>query len=308
MDAEHDRLPQAATPAPRASYLDWATRGRASPLLYLLAVVLGFIGWQFGSIPALFLMSPDPALQRVQFQFTFILPALILLLLVRLLLGRPAWTVALPAWPPRWRDYLVAIGIGWGVMLTLLLAILAFMPGFKLTFRGWDGMVSGGATLVLMVCIGFMIQTAFEELYFRGLLMQATRRLTSWLPVLLVVQAYVFASLHAGNLEGHAASYLTMVPYFVAALYFGWVAWRTGSLVMPMGLHFANNGWNALFVNTKGDAIVTAAPFIGPSIPLSGFIAYAICQALLVCGVVEWLMRRREREPAGSVDAPRAPS
>lgn len=157
-------------------------------------------------------MSPDPALQRVQFQFTFILPALILLLLVRLLLGRPAWTVALPAWPPRWRDYLVAIGIGWGVMLTLLLAILAFMPGFKLTFRGWDGMVSGGATLVLMVCIGFMIQTAFEELYFRGLLMQATRRLTSWLPVLLVVQAYVFASLHAGNLEGHAASYLAIVP------------------------------------------------------------------------------------------------
>lgn len=123
--------------------------------------------------------------------------------------------------------------------------------------------MSGGATLVLMVCTGFMIQTAFEELYFRGLLMQATRRLTSWLPVLLVVQAYVFASLHAGNLEGHAASYLTMVPYFVAALYFGWVAWRTGSLVIPMGLHFANNGWNAL----------------------------------LVCGAVEWLMRRRERQP-----------
>jgi hypothetical protein len=30
--------------------------------------------------------------------------------------------------------------------------------------------------------------------------------------VLLVVQAYVFASLDAGNLEGFAASYVTMVP------------------------------------------------------------------------------------------------
>lgn len=125
--------------------------------------------------------------------------------------------------------------------------------------------------------------------------MQATRRLTRWLPVLLVVQAYVFASVHAGNLEGFTASYLTMLPYFVAALYFGWVAWRTGSLIMPMGLHFANNGWNAPFVNTKGDVIVTAAPFIGPPIPLSGFIAYAVCQAVLVCCAVEWLMQRHER-------------
>jgi membrane protease YdiL (CAAX protease family) len=293
-----------AMPTYRASYLDWAKLGRASPLLYLLAVVLGFIGWEFGSIPALMLMSSDPAQQRVQFQFSFILPALIVLLLVRLLLGRPAWTVALPAWPPRWRDYLVAIGIGWGVMLALLLAILAFMPGFELSFRGWGGMLSGGAPLVLMLCAGFMIQTAFEELYFRGLLMQAVRRLTRWMPVVLVVQAYVFASLHAGNLQGFAASYLTMVPYFLAALYLGWVAWRTGSLIMPMGLHFANNGWNALFINTKGDVIVTAAPFIGPPIPLHGFIGYALAQAVLVCCVVEWLMRRRERRTAGALGVP----
>jgi uncharacterized protein len=299
MNARNDKEPT-TLPASQASYLDWSTLGRASPLLYLLAIVLGFIGWEVGSIPALMLMSDDPAQQRVQFQFTFILPLLILLLLVRLLLGRPGWTVGLPAWPPRWRDYFIAIGIGWAVMLTLLLGILAFMPEFKLTYRGWGGLIAGGATLVLMLCAGFMIQTAFEELYFRGLLMQATRRLTRWLPAQLVVQAYVFASLHAGNLEGFAASYVTMVPYFVAALYFGWVAWRTGSLVMPMGLHFANNAWSALFINTKGDVIVTAAPFIGPQITLNVVITYTICQAILVCCGVEWLMRRRERRQASA--------
>jgi hypothetical protein len=74
-------------------------------------------------------------------------------------------------------------------MLTLLLLILTFMPEFKLTFRGWGGMITGGATLVLMLFAGFLIQTAFEEHYFPGLLMQATRRLTNWLPTLLVVQA-----------------------------------------------------------------------------------------------------------------------
>jgi uncharacterized protein len=303
LNAPNAEAAPVAPVASRASYLDASHLGRASLWRYLLAIVLGFIGWQAGSIPALLLMSKDPALQRVQFQFTFVLPALIVLLLVRLLLGRPAWTVALPAWPPRWRDYFVAIGIGWGVMLTLLLVIFAWVPGFELTYRGWGGFVSGGVTLLAMLCAGFMIQTAFEELYFRGLLMQATWRFTHRLPVVLAVQAYVFASLHAGNLEGFAASYATMVPYFIAALYLGWVAWRTGSLVMPMGLHFANNGWNALFVNTKGDVIVTAAPFIGPTVSLGTFIGYAICQALLVGCAVEWLMRRRERR-AGVAMAP----
>jgi uncharacterized protein len=282
-------------PAAQRHYLDWAHVGRSSPLLYLLAIILGFIGWQMGSIPALLLMSDDPATQRVQFQFTFILPALLLLLLVRFLFGRPGWTVALPAWRPRWRDWFVAVAIGWGIMLLLILVILALLPGFELTYRGWDGVLFGGLTMVAMLCAGFMIQTAFEELYFRGLMMQATRRLTRWVPVVIGVQAYIFATLHAGNLTGIGNSALNIVPHFVAGLYFGWVAWRTRSLVIPMGLHFANNAWNALFINTKGDVIVTAAPFIGPQVSLNVFIGYALAQAILVVCAVEFWMRRREK-------------
>jgi uncharacterized protein len=145
------------------------------------------------------------------------------------------------------------------------------------------------------LCAGFMIQTAFEELYFRGLMMQATRRLTRLVPVVIGLQAYIFASLHAGNLTGIGNSAFNIAPYFISGVYFGWVAWRTRSLVIPMGLHFANNAWNALFINTKGDVIVTAAPFIGPQVSLNVFIGYALAQALLVGCAVEYWMRQREK-------------
>ena len=62
---------------------------------------------------------------------------------------------------------------------------------------------------------------------------------------------------------------------------------------MPTGLHFANNGWSALFVNARGDVIVTDAPLIGPSLARV-IIDDTVCQAVLVCCAVEWLMRRRD--------------
>jgi hypothetical protein len=45
MDATHHKRAPAALPASQVSYLDWSPLGRASLLLYLLALVLGFIGY-----------------------------------------------------------------------------------------------------------------------------------------------------------------------------------------------------------------------------------------------------------------------
>jgi hypothetical protein len=42
--------------------------------------------------------------------------------------GRPGWSVALPAWPPRWADYGAGIAIGWLVSLVLTVAFLPVMP------------------------------------------------------------------------------------------------------------------------------------------------------------------------------------
>jgi len=84
-----------------------------------------------------------------------------------------------------------------------------------------------------------------------------------------------------------------MVPYLVPALAWGWIAWRTGSLLMPMGLHFANNAFLVLFVNTKGDVLQTVTPFIAETPTIERAALFAVGQAALTIVAVEWIVRRR---------------
>lgn len=275
---------------PSANYLEWARQGRAHIVLYILAVPLAFLGWQFGSIPAALLIGNFEDQSAVLLQFTFLLPAIILLAIVRLFFGRPAWSVAFVTWPPRWRHYFIGVAIGWLTLIILDALCIAFYPGYEVTFRGFDAMIAGGLITIALLVIGFFIQTGFEELFFRGLVMQAAYRVVAWGPLAIIVQALFFASLHASNLQGYGSGWLTVAPYVVAGFYLGWVAWRTRSLMMPMGLHFANNIWLVLLVNTPGDVIKSSAPFLAPKMPIEFLFADSLAQATLVCVFAElWI-------------------
>ena len=90
-----------------------------------------------------------------------------------------------------------------------------------------------------------------------------------------------------------------MAPYFVTAITWGWVAWRTGSLLLSMGLHVGNNTFLVLFVNSRGDVIQSGAPFVLENLTLPHTIIAGIIHAVLTIIIVEFVMRRRERK-AGS--------
>lgn len=282
-------------------YLEWSDEGRSAIWRQLVAVVLGFAVWVIGSAPVVALLGgllDDPRTAAAAFEYTFVVGFLAVPLIVWLLLRRPAWSVALASWPPRLGDYGLGIAIGWAVMSVMYATLLA--PAGRLTYRGWGAELAGGAPLLLATVLGFAIQTGFEELYFRGLLMQATHRVTKWAPAVIGVQALFFAQLHAGNVEAWGHGTLAMAPYFLAAVTFAWAAWRTGSLVMPMGLHFANNAFLVLFVNTRGDVIQSAAPFVAETPDPAHAVAFALGQAILTIAAVEIVTRKRSpRAPAG---------
>lgn len=282
-------------------YLEWSDRGRSAIWRQVVAVVLGFSAWVIGSAPAVALLGRlinDPRTGAAAFEYTFVVGFLAVPLIVWLLLGRPAWSVALPSWPPRLADYGLGIAIRWAVMIVMYGVLLA--PAGRLTYRGWGGALAGGAPLLLATVVGFAVQTGFEELYFRGLVAQATRRITKWAPAVIGVQALFFAQLHAGNVEAWGHGVLSMTPYFLAALTFAWAAWRTGSLLMSMGLHFANNAFLVLFVNTRGDVIQSAAPFVVETPDVAHAIVFAVGQAVLTIAAIELSTRKRStRAPVG---------
>lgn len=76
------------------NYLEWSDAGRPAIWRYLAAVVLGFLFWMWGSIPAILLLQDflkDPATTSVAFEYTFVVGLVAIPLITRYLLKRPAF-------------------------------------------------------------------------------------------------------------------------------------------------------------------------------------------------------------------------
>jgi hypothetical protein len=85
------------------------------------------------------------------------------------------------------------------------------------------------------------VQTAAEELVFRGYLMQGlAARFRSWL-VWWLVPALLFGLLHWSPQVYGADAWLAVLSATLIGLALADVTARTGGLSLAMGLHFANN-------------------------------------------------------------------
>jgi membrane protease YdiL (CAAX protease family) len=289
-------LTKAEQASPPRHYLDWSLKGKPALWRYSIAFLIAMFIWVVGAIPEMMLFGElvaNPRTGPITMLYSF-LPGLFgIFVVVRLLLGRPAYSVFSPAWPPRWVDY--GIGILFGYLISGAL-VLASVPFVGTTYQGFGLERDLGLSLILLMIVGFVIQTAFEELLFRGLLMQFARRITSWLPFVFLAPALLFAIPHFGNVSAWTSSGLIAVlPYIIVAVSWAWVVWRTGSLLMSMGLHFANNSFNALASGVKGDIIVPYAPIIQEMPPLPLVLALTLAQAALTLIAIELWMRRVER-------------
>ncbi|WP_157973594.1 CPBP family intramembrane glutamic endopeptidase [Tropicimonas sp. IMCC34043] len=159
--------------------------------------------------------------------------------------------------PRTWaRGFLTALAVQLPI-LGVLLAIGAFFdpPQANLPLGRWILYVPLALPLILM-------QTAAEELVFRGYLQQqlAARFASRW--IWMGLPAALFAALH------YSPSLGPLLPVVMAsALIFGLIAAdltaRTGSLGAAMGLHFGNNVLGMLFV-ASGPSISGLALFVSP--------------------------------------------
>jgi membrane protease YdiL (CAAX protease family) len=230
-------------------------------------------------------------------EYSFV-PAFILLpLIVRFVLGRPAWSVAVPAWPPRVAEY------GHGVVMGLVIALAGLAvsaPFLSYQFEGFSGLASAGMFAVAIMLAGFVIQTAFEELLFRGLIAQFTRRLTNFMPLVIGLQAILFGAMHVTNIKDWGGSIWGITPYVMIGLAWGWAAWRTGSILIPAALHFVNNANNVFLVGTKGDIVQSIAPMTINTPTISQAALIVAFNAIATVVIVEAYMRWRAKQNANS--------
>ena len=122
--------------------------------------------------------------------------------------------------------------------------------------------MDAGAFLPFLVVavIGLLLQVGYEEAYYRGYTEQLMGRITRNATLVILLPALGFTFGHKGNIDGYHGGFAPLLPYLVFGLTMAYVAWQTGSLLMSIGLHWANNLMLALVVSTTGDVLPSVAP------------------------------------------------
>jgi membrane protease YdiL (CAAX protease family) len=119
------------------------------------------------------------------------------------------------------------------------------------------------ASLIILSVISLLFipfQAAFEEVLFRGYLMQGFAAIlrNRWFP--LVMTSILFGLMHAFNPEVREYGFLTMMPqYILFGLIFGVITILDDGIEAAMGAHTANNVFLCIMVTNESSALQTPA-------------------------------------------------
>ncbi|HVN53700.1 MAG TPA: type II CAAX endopeptidase family protein [Anaerolineaceae bacterium] len=177
---------------------------------------------------------------------------------VRVMNHRPVKTLVTPLPHPRWdrfwRSFLV-----WLVLSALGDLVIAFIisPGnYVFQFQPQAFLPYALAVLVFIP-----VQSATEELTFRGYLLQgigvATR--SAWLA--WIVTSVIFGLLHIMNNEIQQYGLGLLVDYIGLGLFLGWLTLRGEGLETALGVHIATNLYATLMVTFPGSSLPAPAIF-----------------------------------------------
>lgn len=170
--------------------------------------------------------------------------------LIRVVTGRTSFA---------YNRYLYAMLVALCVSVVMLLAN-RFILQVEMTFQAPNW---GYLLFFLFVIVLVPIQTGFEEVFFRGYILQGTMLLVRNKLVLAIVSGVVFALPHLTNPE--TGSY-GIVPYVTALVslgfFFAVLTLLDGGIELALGYHAMNNLFMGLVANTESAVFVTPSLFV----------------------------------------------
>ena len=140
-------------------------------------------------------------------------------------------------------------------------------------------------TLIILAVVSVIFipfQAAFEEVLFRGYLMQGFAVLfrNRWLPILLT--SILFGLMHSLNPEVKDFGFLIMMPqYILFGLIFGIITIIDDGIEAAMGAHTANNIFLCIMVTNESSALQTPALYEQLRV-----FPWIECGALLISGII----------------------
>jgi uncharacterized protein len=220
----------------------------------------------------------DPNMGLFMMLFPFLIGLLTFILLIKPLNNRTFVMTINGTGRLRWYRFFVSF------LVWLILSAIYFFIYLKVDPSNFKlGNVS--VTLIFLTIISFIFipfQAAFEEVLFRGYLMQGLSAMirNRWFPLLMT--SVLFGLMHAFNPEVKEFGFFTMMPqYVVFGLIFGIVTILDDGIEAAIGAHAANNIFLCIMVTHESSALQTPAVYEQQNVyPFTEF------AALLVTGII----------------------
>jgi membrane protease YdiL (CAAX protease family) len=200
----------------------------------------------------------NPNAGFVMMLFPFIAGLITFILLVKPLNNRTLRMTINGTGRIRWDRFLIS-GTVWLILSALYLFFYLKLDPSNFTLNNKT------ASLIILSIVSVLFipfQAAFEEVLFRGYLMQGFAALVKnrWFP--LIMTSVLFGLMHAFNPEVKEFGFFTMMPqYIVFGLIFGIITILDDGIEAAMGAHTANNIFLCIMVTNQSSALQTNALF-----------------------------------------------
>lgn len=231
----------------------------------------------------------EPNIGLIMMLFPFITGLFAFILLVKPLNNRTFNVTINGTGRIRWDRFFISASV-WLILSALYLFFYLKIDPANFTI---NNKTSSLIVLTFVSVLFIPFQAAFEEVLFRGYLMQGFAALLKnrWFP--LIMTSILFGLMHAFNPEVKEYGFLTMMPqYIIFGLIFGIVTILDDGIEASMGAHTANNAFLCIMVTNKSSALQTPALFeqqtIFPWTEFAGLIISGIVFIIILKIIFRW--------------------
>lgn len=267
----------------------------ALPLVAIMMTnTVGGVVPQKGGMPDFQAMGIDLNLGFTLSVFPFILAFMAILLLVKPLHERSFATVINGGRKTRWGRIFFSALVWIVISAVWMIYSLKTDPGnFRLNNTSNSLII-----LALLALALIPFQAAFEEILFRGYLMQGIAVWTRnrWLPIM--VTSVLFGLMHGLNPEVKEYGFLTMMPqYIFFGLVFAVLTMFDDGIEVAIGAHAANNIFLSVLITHSDMALQTPAMYeqieIYPWKEFGGLVVMSVVFVIIMAMVYRWKELRR---------------
>lgn len=285
------------------NFIEQAYKGKNEWWRFLLTIIVVFLGWQVIGIIPLFMVAfnssddlgtliassenafSDLGINSNLYLFaillTFVFGLIALLFSIKSIHNRSITSLVTSRDKIDWNRTIFGFGL-WFLLSVFFLALdYALFPEHYII--NFDPVPF--AFLVLVAVLFIPLQTSFEELMFRGYLMQGLGIWFKNAAVPLLFTSIVFGLMHSFNPEVEKLGYAILIYYIGTGFLFGIITLMDEGTELALGMHAANNIVAAVFVTVNWAAFQTDALFKDisePSLSFTMFIPVFIIYPLVI--------------------------